>query len=528
MSTAPDELGRQLSRWLQHRRDRFQGPGVVVGVTDQRRPVTTLVSSGSGHEIDGSRLFLLASVSKSFTATLVSQEVGAGRLALDEPVRTYLPWFAPPSPYPPFTVEHLLTHTAGLATGYDSTGDAVHELLLIADQEVASAPGEHHVYSNAGYKALGLVLEAVSGRPWWELCRERILEPLGMHATEPVITNEVRPRLAQGWVPPLDDRPWRPEHGLVHAPWYESYTADGTICSNAEDVLAYVRMYLNDGGDVLPPEAVERMTRGDVADPETHTRYGFGLWVLERDGNRLVGHSGSLPGFRSMILFDRERRFGGVVLTNGEVDWRTRVDLLAFAIDAAAGEGRELPEPETRTTVADAAPFVGRYATGDGTSLEILAEGDGLAGRVDGAVARLERFGEDAFVLPLEGWDRYPLSFEREDGRVLRAVNGPRVLQREGAFVLPPPPTDPSWDALVGRYRCYGIEPMNVEVVIREGSLRMVTTAVAEDEELVPLGDGRFRVGREPWMPGRARFETAVGDRATRVILDGASFARVP
>jgi hypothetical protein len=49
-----------------------------------------------------------------------------------------------------------------------------------------------------------------------------------------------------------------------------------------------------------------------------------------------------------------------------------------------------------------------------------------------------------------------------------------------------------------------------------------------EDDELVPLGDGRFRVGRDPWMPGRARFETAVGDRATRVMLDGASFVRVP
>jgi hypothetical protein len=279
---------------------------------------------------------------------------------------------------------------------------------------------------------------------------------------------------------------------------------------------------------VLAPEDVDRMTRGDIDDPDSGTRYGFGLWRLERDGHVLIGHSGSLAGYRSMIVFDRERGLGAVVLTNGEAEWRSRVDLLAFALDVASGQEPSLPDVETRTTIADAGRYVGRYVGGDGEALEVRRDGDGLAATVDGATAPLERALGDGFVLPLDGWDRHVASFEPAHGGAERVVAGSRLLHREGTFALPPPPADRGWEALVGRYRCYGIEPMNVEVLVRAGTLRLVTPTFGEDDELVPLGEGWFRVGRDAWLPGRARFETAVGERATRVILDGASFARVP
>jgi D-alanyl-D-alanine carboxypeptidase len=263
-----------LTDWIDRGRERFQGPGIVLGLTDRERTLGTLTlgDSGPGDPLREDHRFLIASVSKSFTAALVMQEAAAGSLSLEDPVTRFLPWFTPANPSGPITLHHLLTHTAGIATGYDVTGDAAEELLLLRQEVVASVPGTHHVYSNAGYKALGLVLEQLAGRPWWELVRERIFEPLGMTATEPVISGDVRPLLAQGWVPPLDDRPWHPDHGLVHASWFESYTADGTIASTGLDMAAYVRMYLNDGGDVLRPEDVERMTRGDVDDPDTGSR----------------------------------------------------------------------------------------------------------------------------------------------------------------------------------------------------------------------------------------------------------------
>ncbi|HYF11959.1 MAG TPA: serine hydrolase domain-containing protein [Actinomycetota bacterium] len=522
-----------VAAWIERDRSRFVGPALVVGVTDREDTLGTLAlgDSAPGEPARDDHLWQIASVSKSFTAALVMQEAAAGTLSLDDPMTRFLPWFTPANAFAPITLHHLLTHTGGIATGWDVTGDAVEELLLLAGQEVASAPGSYHVYSNAGYKALGLVVETVAGRPWWDLVRERILAPLGMDATEPVISNDVRPRLATGWVAPLDDRPWHPDHGLVPAPWFESYTADGTICSNASDLCAYVRMYLHDGGDVLRPEDVERMTRGDVGDPETGTTYGYGLWVLEHDGHRLVGHSGSLPGYRSMMTFDRERGLGACVMTNGAVTWEDRVDLLAFAIDAAAaarggGELPALPERSARSAV-DPARAAGRYADGE-TTIAIEADPDGGLALVDGTDPRPWYGSRDAYVSVAAGWDRYRFTFERDGDEVVRVVHGARVFHREGTLVLPPPPVDPAWATLVGRYRCYGIEPMHVEVLEREGRLLLVNANAEEEDELVPLGDGRFRVGAEPWMPGRARFEAPVGDAVRRLILDGAVFVRVP
>jgi hypothetical protein len=69
---------------------------------------------------------------------------------------------------------------------------------------------------------------------------------------------------------------------------------------------------------------------------------------------------------------------------------------------------------------------------------------------------------------------------------------------------------------------------MLVTVLERAGALRLISPGMEMDDELVPLAEGRFRVGAETWQPGRARFETAVGERATRLILDGVSFYRAP
>jgi CubicO group peptidase (beta-lactamase class C family) len=524
-------LLEHVTAWIERGRDRFAGPGIVVGITDRERTLgaLTLGASSPGEPLRDDHLFLIASVSKSFTAALVMQEAAAGHLALDDPVTKFLPWFTPRNPSAPIELQHLLTHTAGIATGYDISGDAIEELLLLREEVVASVPGTHHVYSNAGYKALGLVLEHVTGRPWWELARERILEPLGMTATEPVISNDVRPKLAQGWVPPLDDRPWHPDHGLVNAAWYESYTADGTIASNARDLTAYVRMYLNDGGEVLRKEDVDRMTAGDIDDPDTGSRYGFGLWVLERDGHRLVGHSGSLPGFRSMILFDRERGFGAAMMTNGAVTWDLRVELLSAAIDAAAAdEAPALPPESSLRTYAAADRAAGTYTDGERT-LTFEAEDDGLVLVSDDTRDRLIASG-DALVTRTPPWDRHRFTFEggEDGGPFERVANGSHLLHREGPFVLPAPPAPAVWSSYVGRYRAYGIEPMHVEVLERAGRLFLLDEHQEDESELIPLDAGRFRVGAEPWQPGRARFVAPVGEGIRRLVLDGAVFVRVP
>ena len=427
-----ERLLSHVRAWIERCRPLFHGPAIRVGFTDRERTLGVLVEGYDGHGGEPGRdgLFPIASVSKSFTAALLLQEVEAERLDLDDPVSTFLPWFRPASPYPPITLHHLLTHTSGLAVGQEATGEAIHELLQLAAQEPGFTPGERFGYSNAGYKALGLVLEAVTGRPWWELTRERILGPLAMDATEPIMTNDVRPRLMTGHVPLFDDRPWRSEHGLAPAPWFESATADGTICSTAEDMCAYLRMLLAGGGEVLSAESYALMTSPHAVEVEGGSTYGYGLSTWTEEGRPLVGHSGTLHGFSSFVLFDPAAGFGAVVLSNGACTLATRRGLLTFALDCqrAAAAGLELPPlppPTLLDTVRDAPVYAGDYRSEDGVP-RFRAEGDRLLVGSGGEMAPVERLSDDAFVAPQPELARFALAFEREGGAVTAVAHGPR------------------------------------------------------------------------------------------------------
>ena len=92
------------------------------------------------------------------------------------------------------------------------------DVVALCELERGFAPGAHHHYSNVGYRAVGVVLETVTGQPYGELVQRRVLDPLGMRDSVPVMVQDTRRRMPGGHVPFYDDRPWEPAHGLVPAP----------------------------------------------------------------------------------------------------------------------------------------------------------------------------------------------------------------------------------------------------------------------------------------------------------------------
>src|SRR5207244_13043124 len=102
--------------------------------------------------------------------------------------------------------------------GIAGTPEAAVQVWSLRDLPTCSAPGERFHYSNVGYKALGLVLEAVEGRPYPEVIRTRVLEPLEMLSTEPAITHDIRPRLAVGYYYLPDARLSHPGAQTAQAP----------------------------------------------------------------------------------------------------------------------------------------------------------------------------------------------------------------------------------------------------------------------------------------------------------------------
>ena len=165
-----------------------------------------------------------------------------GKLDVNRPIVDYLPWLRIDSKFAPITVHHLLTHSSGLP-GAGDVFQADPELRHLA----AYAPGEHFHYNNTMYDTLGILAWTLDGRELPELLRERILRPLGMTHSEPVITADIRERLVKNYAPFLVDRPY-PRHGrLCEAPTTFATSGAGCVASTAEDMGAYVRMIANHG-----------------------------------------------------------------------------------------------------------------------------------------------------------------------------------------------------------------------------------------------------------------------------------------
>lgn len=531
-ASAVDRIGE----YVRVHRASFDTPGLALAVTDPERTMGVLVDGSAnldaGTPIIPSHRFEIGSIGKGFTAMAVLRQVERGRLDLDAPLEEYLPWFDVRSPFPPITVHHLLSHTSGLICGMEFTGEAARELWAARELTLTYPPGERFVYSNLGYKALGLVLERVAGRPWWESVREDVVEPAGLADLDLVITHEVRDRLAVGYAPRFDDRPWQPRHGWVPAPWFESATADGTICATAEGLGGYARLLLNRGAGVLSGASFERMAAPVAEDPEAPgQRYGYGVKWLDRDGRRLLGHSGGMVGYAAYALADPEAGVGAVVLMNASTGWR--LDLVTFVVDCARAEVSgaalpDVPEPRDPRRVEDAGAFAGVYASPSGRSVEIAVEGDRLELVDGGRRAGLVPTFDDRFLVdhPDPDLERYVLRFQRDGGAVTRVVHGPRWFSRERTPSAEPPEEA---EVVAGHYRSWNPWAPSFRVYLCAGALWLDlpgdASDVAGEFALTRLPDGSYRVGGG-WRPDRIRFDGVVDGQATRARWNGAPFHR--
>ena len=326
--------------------------GLSMAVTDRAE----VLSSGAfghtdetaGRPVTVDTLFQIGSITKGLTCALLVRARDAGLLDLDRPVTAYLPWFSVRSAYPPITLRHLMTHTAGIIEGTDVSGDAAFEVWALRDTDATVAPGTWFSYSNVGYKALGLVLEAVHRRPYHELLAA-LLGELGMRTAEPAITHAVRPRSAVGHEPRYDDRAPVREDGLVPATWIESATADGSVAATAPDMTAWLRMLMRLGPSasetVLSEESLSELLTPAIPIEDEHPpcAYGLGVQVGEIGGRPHAWHTGGMIGYYAAIACDLEAGIGAVVLANGRGPWRETATRLVAATRAQR-EGGPVPE----------------------------------------------------------------------------------------------------------------------------------------------------------------------------------------
>jgi CubicO group peptidase (beta-lactamase class C family) len=517
----------------QHMRE-TGAPGLTLALANRdgllRVATYGLADVKTGARVQPETLFEIGSISKSFVAVALLQLRDEGKLDLHKPVTQYLPWLKISSKFEPITTHHLLSHTAGLS------GAALSLDVLLSELPTGAKPGTHFLYSNTGYNVLGFLIEALDSRPFAAAMRARVLEPLGMRASSPVISNETRSRMAVGYYPFYEDRPFPFLGQLAEAPWIEVDIAAGSIAATPADMASYVRALLNRGstprGRLLSEESFRMMTTPVIKAPfrGEDAGYGYGLWISEIDGHTRLRHTGGMVAFSSALDVDLSGGVGAFASVNANLSGYRPVAVARFAVDAvnASLEGKPLPAipapqapPEE---IKNAADYAGTFTAPDGRKLTFAAEGSRLLLLHDGQRVPLERSraGRDKFIAKHPDFSLYRLDFTREKERVVEVSHGAdwyagAAYAGARAFNYPK-----EWDAYAGHY--YNDSPWygTARVVIRKGQLLLDGA-----QPLVQTDDGSFMLAGDDSSPDRIRFESVVNGRAMRVNFSGIIFHRV-
>lgn len=295
----------------------FSGVVLLVGPDGILAEVAQgIADRATGRPIVPASRFGTASASKLFTAVTLARLFEQGSAGPATPLADVLDRdLQPRSLDPRVTLEHLLTHTSGIADYCDEYGDEPYEAVwlranpatvrtprdlvpLFVDLPALGAPGEAVRYCNAGFVLLGLAIEVLAGRSFYDAVAEAVLVPAGMTSTGYPALDEVIPDVAVGYLPPEDDDPggaWRTNLYAIPA----RGQPDGGAFATAADLVRFLDAFRE--GRLVSPAWRDEMLRPHIRDAREDTAYGL-CWWIEGDGiRRWVGHPGGDPGYVAQL-----------------------------------------------------------------------------------------------------------------------------------------------------------------------------------------------------------------------------------
>lgn len=318
-----------LFDFVENMAPKFRIPGVAVGVwVDGKESYVShgVTSVDNPLPVDQDTLYLLGSVTKTYTATALMRLVAEGRVELDVPVRRYVPELAlvDEQAAAAITVLNLLNHTAGLDWRMNvDTGDGDDALAAyvakMAESALIAPPGTRASYSQIGYNLAGRIIEKVTGQTYEQAVASLLFEPLGLSHSFFAPNDVLTQRFAVG-------------HNLgqdgtlsVARQWKDTRANNpgGGLASSVADQLRWARFHLGDGHAesgvrILPAAVLQRMQKQTVELRGSTLGDAFGICWFLRDvgGVRTVGHGGSANGQFADLLIVPERNFAVVALSN--------------------------------------------------------------------------------------------------------------------------------------------------------------------------------------------------------------------
>jgi CubicO group peptidase (beta-lactamase class C family) len=284
-------------------------PGVAVAIVegDEIVYLKGYGTAGGGRPMTPQTQMFIGSQSKSFTALAIAQLAEEGKLDLNAPVQTYIPWFrvADEAASREITLNHLLHHTSGLSDsgfGVLVPSDYTLEQAVrsLAKAQLTAPVGIKHQYFNMGYSVLSYIIEVVSGESYADYIGVHILAPLGMESS--TANPSAASGLAQGYSR-LFGFAFPMRQGV---PVYA--VGEGYIISTAEDMALYAIAVKNADAALVSRKMMRRiLTPGPGS-------YGMGWYIV--DGGAKIFHGGANETFRTEVNIFPSRNRAFVLLGN--------------------------------------------------------------------------------------------------------------------------------------------------------------------------------------------------------------------
>ena len=334
---------KEFDLFVEKARQDWHTPGVAMAIVQDGK---VIFSRGFGYRdlekklpVTSRTQFVLASLTKAFTAFVLGTLVDEGKLEWDTPIKTYVPNFqmSDREAAENVSVRDLLRHTTGLPEHdgvWFNSNVSIEEVIarlphLESNKKFRSA----WQYNNAMFGVAGFVAQTISKQSWESLVAERILKPLGMKQTYFSIKETQKREVAypyEFWEGQVQRIAMRDIRNMIPA---------GGLNSCLEDVVLWLKMQMN-GGRYNNKVLIEPATLNEMHTPQfamppligmpevTPVGYGLGWNVLDYEGHPVISHSGYVDGFSNYIAFLPEDNIGIVVLTN--VDKNLLAQILTY------------------------------------------------------------------------------------------------------------------------------------------------------------------------------------------------------
>ncbi|MFD9796011.1 serine hydrolase domain-containing protein [Streptomyces sp. NPDC059070] len=358
-------------------------PGAFAVIRDHGNPELNRTLTAGKANLDGTPMnadwrFRVGSNSKMFTSVLVMRLVEQGRMDLDKPLRDYLPAGTVPDSWA-ITARQVMEHRAGV---YDHTND----LLEQAGEETTDAfekrirnnvydpkdlvamsvkhglqytPGTKYSYSNTDFFLMGLAVEHLTGRPYADVLREQIFEPLKLRQTSfTVPTKAIAGAHVTGYLTNDDRSKPLLDSTEQTASWI---WAAGGVVSTARDLDRFMTTVMaGSSGGLVSDESLKQMT-SVLPTPTAKVSYGLGVREIALTCGKVLGHGGIVQGYQTQTFTTRDGKRTVVLFANASNNG-TVTQALTNTLEPAFCGKAPAPAPKLRRSLTGDAQLNGNDA----------------------------------------------------------------------------------------------------------------------------------------------------------------------